>query len=93
MYLDDLMTLVENAESNRPNLPSISTTTPASSAAPSTGPVQMELDAVSIRGGGRGWGQGQNGEKCYKCGGYGHHSYQCSTPDEYIVMRNDRKNN
>jgi hypothetical protein len=91
MFLDDLMTIVENAESNRPNIPSISTATPASSTTSAvlttptatTEPTPMELDAVSIRGRGRGRGQGQDREKCYKCGGYGHHSYQCSTPDEY----------
>jgi hypothetical protein len=103
MYLDDLMTIVENAESNRPNLPGTSgssttatssapQTTHTASAAPggataATGPTPMELDAVSVRGRGRGrgWGQGQgqNREKCFKCGGYGHHSYQCGTPDEY----------
>jgi hypothetical protein len=42
MYLNDLMTIVENAKSNRPNLPSTS------------GPTPMELDAVSVRGRGRG---------------------------------------
>jgi hypothetical protein len=91
MYLDDLMTIVENAESNRPNLPSTvtSTATPASSSTPAasttaaTGPTPMELDAVSVRGRGRGRGQGQEREKCFKCGGYGHHSYQCGTPDDY----------
>jgi hypothetical protein len=41
----------------------------------------MELDAVSVRG--RGRGRGQDREKCFKCGGYGHHSYQCGTPDDY----------
>jgi hypothetical protein len=93
MYLDDLMTIVENAESNRSNLPS--TATPTATSIPSstpavlttstvaTGPTPMELDAVSIRGRGRGRGQGQDREKCFKCGGYGHHSYQCGTPDDY----------
>jgi hypothetical protein len=94
MYLDDLMTIVENAESNRPNLPSISTATASSAAAAaltaptaapgitaSTVPTPVELDAVSVRG--RGRGRGQDREKCSKCGGYGHHSYQCGTPNVY----------
>jgi hypothetical protein len=105
LFLDDVMTLVENVEtghrtsSTNPNMNLHTTTTKgatiqeSSAAAGSSGTTPMELDVINTRRGrgGRRGGRGFRGqrtdgnfrEKCYKCEGYGHHSYDCPTADDY----------
>jgi hypothetical protein len=86
MYLDDVMTIVENAESNATGtttaaapaalaIPNAAPVTPSVSS--SSEPTPMELDTMSARG------RGRERVKCYRCSGYGHLSYQCATMDEH----------
>jgi uncharacterized membrane protein YgcG len=94
MYLDDLMTIVENVESNRANIPRDAdpapTTSASATAAPSatttittgTGPTPTgptPMELDAVNVRSR----GRERVQCYTCNGYGHLSYQCPTTDEY----------
>jgi hypothetical protein len=101
--LHAVMRMVENTEASQgatnlsgagiqtAQVPQATSSTPAptgtDTVASTFGPTPMELDAVHMRGRGRGGFRGSRGgndrERCYKCNGAGHHAYECPTRDDY----------